>query len=236
MILMLLTPSDAWGGRWKDAFKRSIKDPHTWIPAAGAAALVASGSDDAIADWAVRETPLFGSPERARKSSDSLRTAVHAAMGITGLFAHREQSYSRRLGSTLIQFAAASTANNSASVFKRITRRTRPDGSDDLSLPSNHSTAAFAYAGIGNLNLDAVDLPSPLRRTLKIGLVTVAAGSSWGRVEGGVHYPSDVLIGAALGNLVATFINEAFLPSNRDVRMSLDLAPDEVRVGMSWHF
>jgi len=39
----------------------------------------------------------------------------------------------------------------------------------------------------------------------------MASGTAWARVEAGVHYPSDVLAGAALGNFLTAFIHDAFL-------------------------
>jgi undecaprenyl-diphosphatase len=65
--------------------------------------------------------------------------------------------------------------------------------SSDPGFPSDHATAAFAIA------------VAILLRKRSWGLVAVAAAVllSVGRVAVGVHYPSDVLAGAALGTSVA---------------------------------
>jgi hypothetical protein len=39
-------------------------------------------------------------------------------------------------------------------------------------------------------------------------------GASWARLEGNYHYPSDVLLGAALGNFIGRFLNDAFIGPN----------------------
>src|SRR5688572_3463630 len=45
---------DFWpsGKQWREAALGAVTDPHTWIPAAGAAATGLTGLDDTIADWA----------------------------------------------------------------------------------------------------------------------------------------------------------------------------------------
>ena len=39
----------------------------------------------------------------------------------------------------------------------------------------------------------------------------IAAGTAWARIEAGEHYPSDVLVGYALGHFFSAFIQDAFL-------------------------
>jgi undecaprenyl-diphosphatase len=66
----------------------------------------------------------------------------------------------------------------------------------DASFPSDHATAAFAIA------------VSIFLRSRRIGLIALAMAVvvAVGRVAVGVHYPSDVLGGAALGTAVALLL------------------------------
>ena len=66
----------------------------------------------------------------------------------------------------------------------------------DPSFPSDHATAAFAIAV-------AIFLRKPRWGIVAIAFATVL---SVGRVAAGVHYPSDVLAGAALGSAAAVLL------------------------------
>ncbi len=69
--------------------------------------------------------------------------------------------------------------------------------SADYSFPSDHATAAFAIA-------TALVLRSPKVGYLALAMAVVL---SVARVAIGVHYPADVLAGAALGSLSALVLN-----------------------------
>ncbi len=103
--------------------------------------------------------------------------------------------------------AAFSTAALVNALVKPFGRRRRPDRlrariprarhvrmPDSHSFPSGHTAAAAAFAAGAGSELPAVRLP--------LGALAAAVGYS--RVHTGVHYPGDVLAGAALGVLVAS--------------------------------
>lgn len=210
--------------RWSSALRTAAQDPVTWGPAAGAAAIGLAGWDSAISDWAVREAPVFGSGADALKWSDDLRTASHLGMVAT-LFVvkdpdHRWKEAGRRL---IVQHAAAVATTTVSSGIKAATDRERPDRSDRESFPSGHGSRAFSYAASARRNLADSRLNPGLQRGLDIGLLALAGGTAWARVEAGKHHPTDVLAGAALGNFLTTLINEAFLDAKPDVAVSLNL-------------
>jgi undecaprenyl-diphosphatase len=61
----------------------------------------------------------------------------------------------------------------------------------DLTLPSGHAATSFAAAVVLSVVV--------ARRAPALLLFLLAAGIAWSRVYVGVHYPSDVLLGALLG-------------------------------------
>ena len=56
-------------------------------------------------------------------------------------------------------------------------------------------------------------------------MVAIAVGTAWARVEGKVHFPSDILSGTAPGHFIAVFINIAFMGLNESTNGFLDIAP-----------
>lgn len=73
-------------------------------------------------------------------------------------------------------------ANGSIEILKRTVGRTRPDGSDMKSFPSQHTMNSFMSSG---WNFQ-VSLP-------------LASVTAWGQQAGGRHYFTDTLIGALVG-------------------------------------
>lgn len=65
----------------------------------------------------------------------------------------------------------------------------------DPSFPSGHSTAAFCIATVLSMAIPAV---TPV-------FIILAAMVSFSRVYLGLHYPSDVVVGALLGTLTSLF-------------------------------
>jgi len=224
-----LAARDYWpsGARWKQAATRAVKDRGTWIPLAGAA--VVGGVDDwdrQISDWAVENTPVFGSRDNAVEASDTLWLATQLAMAGTALAVpNGPGAWEWKPERLLIEVSAVLLTDGMTGGLKRLSNRERPDGSNTNSFPSGHSSQAFTQARMAGLNVD--DLPALSRGwriTLKTTFTTMAAATAWARVEGGKHYPSDVLFGAALGNFIAIFVHDAFLPAKAKTQFNATLS------------
>lgn len=110
---------------------------------------------------------------------------------------------------------------------KEATDRTRPDGSDDESLPSGHISSASAFATLANRNLQSLSLSKTNRTLLRVGFTTLAAATGWARVEAGRHFPSDVLVGYALGHFISAFFNDAFLGLDQKEGPQITIEPSK---------
>src|SRR5713101_2939140 len=103
-------------------------------------------------------------------------------------------------------FLAGEAALNSLVIvegMKYSLRRERPFGagsgsfsqSSGTSFPSEHAAAAWSVAGV-----IAHEYPGPLTKIMAYGLASLVSVS---RVKAHQHFPSDVLVGSVIGNLVA---------------------------------
>jgi diacylglycerol kinase family enzyme/membrane-associated phospholipid phosphatase len=134
------------------------------------------------------------------------RAADHSVLWIAialGLGATRNKWARRAALRGLASIAIASATSNLAA--KGLARRTRPEFQMPIlrrllplprtsSFPSGHSASAAAFAtGV------ALEVP---RLAIPVGAMALAVGTS--RVVVGVHYPSDVLAGFALGTAAGT--------------------------------
>jgi membrane-associated phospholipid phosphatase len=235
-----LEPRDYWpsGARWKQAASRALKDRGTWIPLAGAAVVSIDDWDREISDWAVENTPIFGSGENARQASDTFWIATQLSMAGTALAVpNGDGPWQRKPERLVIEELSVLLTAGTASAIKSVADRERPDGSNDRSFPSGHASQSFTMARMACLNVDDLaGLSRGWRMTLKTTFTTFAAATAWSRVEGGKHYPSDVLFGAALGNFVAVFVHDAFLPADSAARFSATLSGEEISFSVSFSF
>jgi undecaprenyl-diphosphatase len=107
--------------------------------------------------------------------------------GLRGVFAIASTSAVTNLGAKLL-WRRRRPALDDVPVIRRLARL--PTSS---SFPSGHAAAAFAFATGATLEKPALAAP----------LYAAAAAVAYSRVHAGVHYPSDVVAGAAVGAGVA---------------------------------
>jgi membrane-associated phospholipid phosphatase len=204
-------PVPVWPDRlsWHNAVHDAVRDPATWAPAAGAVVVAAGGWDHHISRWAVRNTPVFGSVDDARRWSNRLNVATHAGMLLGALLPGDTDS--SRFQRVLVGEAGVLAADMSSRILKHSTGRDRPNAADDQSFPSGHSTRSAASAAIAVRDLAQTKITPGARRALDTSLYLMSGATAWARVEAGVHYPTDVLAGMAIGNFVGRVVQNAWL-------------------------
>jgi len=201
-------------------------DPLTWLPAAAAAGLQIGGADKNIAEWANEETPVFGARDTAEDASDWLRAGSYALYGAAGLAAPAPEGrwLATKAKGFAVGGAALLTTWGLTEAGKAAVGRERPVGNDDDAFPSGHASMTTAAARLTRETLGYYDLPRGARLGSDAALAGLALATAWARVEAGEHYPADVLAGAALGNFLAVFANEAFLAPVAGERVALGVA------------
>jgi hypothetical protein len=134
-------------------------------------------------------------------STAGIGVLVGASAGLWLMSFPSHNSHWRETG--LLAGEAAINGLLPAEIFKYGLGRERPlQGNGDghflqggTSFPSEHSTAAWAVAGV-----IAHEYPGPIPKLLAYGL---ASAVSYSRIRGEQHFPSDVLVGSILGSLIA---------------------------------
>ncbi|MBW3563199.1 MAG: phosphatase PAP2 family protein [Acidobacteria bacterium] len=188
-----------------ETVRDALSDPDTWVPAAAAVAIAVSDTDRDISDWARRETPVFGSTDSASKSSDNLKTASHWLMLVTA-------GVSAEPGDRLANIAGRELLLQPVEIaipwLKEAANRERPNGRNRQAFPSGHAGQAYAHATLTRIDLERSRLSPGWKRTVSVTSRALAAGTAWARIEAGEHYPTDVLVSAALSNLVTTLLSE----------------------------
>ena len=141
------------------------------------------------------------SPRATVALSAVSRTADHSVLWMSTalVIAAVGGSHGRRAaGRGMVAIAITSAVVSGA--LKRLSRRTRPGSAHhpdrmairrptSHSFPSGHAASAFAFATAAGSEVPALAAP----------LGALAATVAFSRVYLGVHYPADVLVGAALG-------------------------------------
>jgi membrane-associated phospholipid phosphatase len=230
-------PNDrAWGqdatfkpgwAKVRESAVRAAKSPYTWAPLAGAAILQIGDLDQELSDWASENTPLFGSQQSALHDSGRLKDISAAAWIITALATPSGDSSGWLAAKTkglAVGTAAVLLNDGMTTSIKKLSDRERPDGSDHDSFPSGHVSSTTVLTTLASRNLESIDMGDNFRTTMQVGFGMIAAAGAWARVEGNVHYPSDVLAGAALGHFIAAFVNDAFMGLNESGTGSVSVA------------
>lgn len=188
-------------GLWTSPARIRFADATWLVPLGGfTAALLTTDSDIS--------THLSNDPNtltRYRHLSDYGAYSMAGGAGgiyLLGLLTHNQ--HQRETG--LLSGEAAINSLLVVETLKFATGRERPlqgNGmgrfwSSGTSFPSEHAAATWAIAGIV-----AHEYPGPLMKLLSYGMATTVSAS---RITAKQHFPSDVLVGAALGYLTSEYV------------------------------
>ena len=212
---------------WRSA-RGAFWDPQTLLPLTGAVLFSLGDFDEKGSIWAQKHRPLFKTRARANRASDDYLAVLVGEALVTALVRPAEvtaEAWSRRKARHLAaEGIVVGTTYAAIQGLKEGIGRTGPDGWKDTAMPSGHASGAFLFSTLSNRNLDALCQNRSLRVPLQVSNIALAAGVGWARVEGGHHFPSDVLAGAALGHFMAAFMHDVFLgrPSESTVALAFN--------------
>ena len=218
----------------------AMTSPVVWLPSVTALALKYRDFDGRISHYASEHDPVFGSQDNAANASNVLAVIASGAYVASFLAtpsgnASQEWLSNKTKGLAVDAVAIGATSLSTASL-KDATHRLRPDGSDYFSMPSGHASHAAVSTRLATLNLESIDMPEPARWIADASLYTVSLGTGWARVEAQKHYPSDVLVGFALGNFMAAFFHNTFMGLDNDVQPEVSVGHGNIALGVHIRF
>ena len=186
--------------------QRAALDPHVWVPLAAAALLQVNGYDEQISRSLYKNNPVFGDPENAKDWSDNLRAYTSTAYAGTALLVH--QPIDERGALLVGQYMSVEAVDEIRGNLQNNIGRSRPDDSGNTSMPSGHTTTASYQASLARTNIRYMNVSASTKQALNTTVTSFAMLAGYARVEGGRHYPSDVLVGYALGNFFGVYADD----------------------------
>lgn len=224
------------------SFTNALSSPYVLIPGAAALILQVDGMDERLSRWAVRHTPTTGSTGRAERLSSDLRSvsliSFFTSMLMTPSGYDPEGWFVSKAKGVAVQGGAAGLNNEIITGIKKASRRTRPNDEDDKSFPSGHAGNSALFTSLAGRNVQVMNIAPEAKTSLDIMLHAVMICIAWERVEAGVHYPSDVLAGIALGYFIGPFINDSFMgiPAGHEFRPVVRTDHDSFYIGIQKEF
>lgn len=209
----LAAPFFSWD-HVSDATVRAARDPGTWAPLAAAAIVSAGDWDHQWQRSAGKHQTFFGGD-----AEDMSNTLVSVSTGLYALSAlaaaPKGDTFNESLGwkatNVGVMLANKELVDVVAGEWKEASGRDRPDGISDDSFPSKHNATVAVQTTFTRRNLDYIDIDPTLRTFAKIGLYGIDGLTGIARMEADKHYPTDVLVGMALGNFLANLSYNLFL-------------------------
>jgi membrane-associated phospholipid phosphatase len=230
--------------RVKQAAWKAATAPATWVPAAGAVAFQIDRADWKVEKWAARETPVFDSRENASRMSDNLLDAsgviwVISAVATPSGDTAGDWSAAKAKGLGVQTAGGILTRGTAGYLKKNITRgRCNGNGNDNDCFTSAHASGAAMYATFASRNIETLGWSSGAVTASKIGLGVMTAATAWARVEASFHYPTDVLVGIAIGHFFGAFFTDAFmgLDNPRNTMVLIEPSRDGVTAMIRFNF
>ncbi|MFC2088806.1 phosphatase PAP2 family protein [Calditrichota bacterium] len=199
----------------RDAAYDAATAPEVWIPLSGALVVHVTNTDHDISSWAIKRTPIFGSQKNAAAFSDHLLYFSQVAYISSALMAPGGDDFGDWIYAKLKGFSVGTLtyfSNKALTDYIKIeTGRLRPDESNHKSFPSGHTSKSAVYYMLTTRNIETIPYFAENKTPIHIGFTVLTTATAWSRIEANRHYPTDVLAGAALGNFIGAFINDAFI-------------------------
>jgi hypothetical protein len=210
------------------------------VPAVGAALSQALGQDEDLTQSAMDDNWLYASRHDATLASDDHRVWLDKVWMVSMLATDSGDGdwFSNKARGMLTQAAIVNVSIGTTNLLKSLTNRASPtealNEEDYAGFPSNHSVPPFTQAALIRRNLRYTPVNDFTRYSIITGSYLLASGSAYGRVEAGLHFLSDQMAGAALGNFLGLLMYDTFF--EEEGQWGFTLYPINNNTGAVAHF
>ena len=225
-----------WNGIREAAVNTAVS-PMRLVRAAGALAFQAGRADQKVSNWASNTTPVYSSQKNAGRVSDILLQSSGGASDASDLTVP-----TTAMGTALVAEAVSGISlRQFDGIVKKEAGRTRHNGMGNLTFSPSLSAGTALDSTPIYRNSEYLNLSSAASPVSQISFVGMTAATTQARVETMPHYPTDVLVGAAIGHFFGVFITDAFLagpvtPTSIITPETADLERVGLLVSLHWSF
>jgi hypothetical protein len=171
------------------------------IGAAGLGAIIAYQYDDKVQNYEQSEGLL---PERVSQIGD-LYGGIWSAWLLPAsiIITSKVNDESNRQMLEKLEYAASALVANCVTtvILKELIGRERPNGTNNRSMPSGHTSHSFTVAAVAN---------ELYGHTVGIATYMLAGLVAASRIHDNKHYMSDVIVGAGLGTIIGRGFAKTF--------------------------
>jgi len=185
-----------------------------WLPLLLAGLLQTNDYDQKLQEHIYNEKPIFGNKDNALEWSDHFQNYTTVAYITTGFI---EQPIEIVLYEIISVEGIIVIKNNLQEGIKD----ERPISKNDDGMPSGHAMISAYQAKLATINYQPIGISTNI----------AAFMSGYARIEQGAHYPSQVLTGWGLGNLMGDIAENYF---NKNINVTPFISTDII--GLSWRY
>lgn len=229
--------------RVKNAFIKNATSAHVWVPTVGAGFIHVMAYDNKISKYVNKDRTIYNEQTKADNYSDNFNNALKYEMYLSILLTPSQNEEGKvnnyiwnKFRGALLVNAASSSSKITQHTIRGVTDRRRPNAKDNNSLPSGHATEAGSRRVLITRNLESSGMDQSTQTGINTVNTLMSFGTMWARVEGKRHYPTDVLLGYALGSFVSGFIYDALINDDMHTSVSLGPTPNGAMANFSYHF
>lgn len=216
----------AWSNT-KYASYAAATDPVTWAPLATGVTLYATGADDHMTDYIMKNNRLTSENDEIYREINGIETYATALQ-------IKDKEDTTKLKRVIAETVGFNSAKITTNILSSAVDKENPSHTGDNAIGSHHALDPFAGSAMNRRNVAQLDIPTWGKYTLNGISYFTAASSALIRVQDGGHSLGDQLVSASIGNFIGLFFHDLLM--REDTRLNVSLYSDSAYLYAGWSF